>query len=89
MLSFSWRRWLRQQQVNPQARRRTRHLRLEELEERVTPVIQFAGTNFVNLEAGEIHYVVVPFLANADSHSAAATRAFTEAALNPNGRGWF
>jgi hypothetical protein len=45
--------------------------------------------NFVNLEAGEIHYVVVPFLANADSHSAAATRAFTEAALNPNGRGWF
>jgi hypothetical protein len=45
--------------------------------------------NFVNLEAGEIHYVVVPFLANADNHSAAATRAFTEAALNPNGRGWF
>jgi hypothetical protein len=45
--------------------------------------------NFVNLEAGEIHYVVVPFLANADTHNAAATRAFTEAALNPNGRGWF
>jgi hypothetical protein len=45
--------------------------------------------NFVNLEAGEIHYVVVPFLANADNHSAAATRAFTETALNPNGRGWF
>lgn len=45
--------------------------------------------NFVNLEAGEIHYVVVPFLANADTHNAAATRAFAEAALNPNGRGWF
>jgi hypothetical protein len=45
--------------------------------------------NFVNLEAGEIHYVVVPFLANADNHSAAATRAFAETALNPNGRGWF
>jgi hypothetical protein len=45
--------------------------------------------NFVNLEAGEIHYVVVPFLANADNHSVAATRAFAETALNPNGRGWF
>jgi hypothetical protein len=45
--------------------------------------------NFVNLEAGEIHYVVVPFLANADNHNAAATRAFAETALNPNGRGWF
>ncbi|MGZ4859430.1 MAG: hypothetical protein ACXV8M_07740, partial [Candidatus Angelobacter sp.] len=45
--------------------------------------------NFVNLEAGEIHYVVVPFHANADNHSAAATRAFAEAALNPNGQGWF
>jgi hypothetical protein len=45
--------------------------------------------NFVNLEAGEIHYVVVPFHENADSHSAAATRAFAEAALNPNGQGWF
>jgi hypothetical protein len=45
--------------------------------------------NFVNLEAGELHYVVVPFLANADNHSAAATRAFAETALNPNGRGWF
>src|SRR6476661_6046007 len=45
--------------------------------------------NFVNLEAGEIHYVVVPFHQNADSHSAAATRAFAEAALNPNGQGWF
>jgi opacity protein-like surface antigen len=45
--------------------------------------------NFVNLEAGEIHYVVVPFHESADHHSAAATRAFAEAALNPNGRGWF
>ena len=45
--------------------------------------------NFVNLEAGEIHYVVVPFHENADQHGAAATRAFTEAALNPNGQGWF
>jgi hypothetical protein len=45
--------------------------------------------NFVNLEAGEIHYVVVPFHQNADNHSSAATRAFSEAALNPNGQGWF
>jgi hypothetical protein len=45
--------------------------------------------NFVNLEAGEIHYVVVPFHPNADNHSKAATRAFSEAALNPNGQGWF
>ena len=45
--------------------------------------------NFVNLEAGEIHYVVVPFHDDADHHGAAATRAFAEAALNPNGRGWF
>jgi hypothetical protein len=45
--------------------------------------------NFVNLEVGEIHYVVVPFHENADTHSAAATRAFAETALNPNGQGWF
>jgi hypothetical protein len=45
--------------------------------------------NFVNLQAGEIHYVVVPFHENAVNHSAAATRAFAEAALNPNGQGWF
>jgi hypothetical protein len=45
--------------------------------------------NFVNLEAGEIHYVVVPFHENADAHNAAATRAFAETALNPNGQGWF
>ena len=45
--------------------------------------------NFVNLEAGEIHYVVVPFHENAEHHSAAATRAFAETALNPSGQGWF
>lgn len=45
--------------------------------------------NFVNLEAGEIHYVVVPFHPDAQQHTAAATRAFAETALNPNGRGWF
>jgi hypothetical protein len=45
--------------------------------------------NFVNLEAGEIHYVVVPFHDNPDKHSTAATRAFAEAALNPNGQGWY
>ena len=45
--------------------------------------------NFVNLEAGEIHYVVVPFHENAGAHGTAATRAFAEAALNPNGQGWF
>jgi hypothetical protein len=45
--------------------------------------------NFVNLEVGEIHYVVVPFHENADKHSTAATRAFAEAALNPNGQGWY
>jgi hypothetical protein len=48
-----------------------------------------AYQNFVNLEAGEIHYVVVPFHENAATHSAAATRAFAETALNPNGQGWF
>jgi hypothetical protein len=45
--------------------------------------------NFVNLEAGEIHYVVVPFHQDPQKHNAAATRAFAETALNPNGRGWF
>jgi hypothetical protein len=45
--------------------------------------------NFVNLEAGEIHYVVVPFHRDAQQHTAAATRAFAETALNPNGQGWF
>ena len=45
--------------------------------------------NFVNLEAGEIHYVVVPFHEDANRHSAAASRAFAETALNPSGQGWF
>jgi hypothetical protein len=45
--------------------------------------------NFVNLEAGEIHYAVVPFHQDAQQHTAAAARAFAETALNPNGRGWF
>jgi hypothetical protein len=45
--------------------------------------------NFVNLEAGEINYVVVPFHQDAQQHAAAAARAFAETALNPNGQGWF
>lgn len=45
--------------------------------------------NFVNLEAGEIHYAVVPFHPDAQQHTATAARAFAETALNPNGRGWF
>ncbi len=45
--------------------------------------------NFVNLEAGEIHYVVVPFHEDVNRHANAAGRAFAETALNPNGQGWF
>jgi len=45
--------------------------------------------NFVNLEAGEIHYVVVPFHSDAQRHTSAAARAFAESAMNPNGQGWF
>ena len=45
--------------------------------------------NFVNLEAGEVHYVVVPFHQDTRQHAAATTRAFAETALNPNGQGWF
>ncbi|HZD95287.1 MAG TPA: hypothetical protein VE133_13590 [Candidatus Sulfotelmatobacter sp.] len=45
--------------------------------------------NFVNLEAGEVHYVVVPFHQDAQQHTSAAARAFAETALNPNGQGWF
>jgi len=45
--------------------------------------------NFVNLEAGEIHYVVVPFHPDSQQHTAAAARALAETALNPSGRGWF
>jgi len=45
--------------------------------------------NFVNLDAGEIRYVVVPYHEDSALHSAAAAHAFAEAALNPNGTGWF
>jgi len=45
--------------------------------------------NFVNLDSGEVRYVVVPFQENVDQHASAAARAFAEAALNPNGNGWF
>ena len=45
--------------------------------------------NFVNLEAGEIRYVVVPYHEDSALHSAAAAHAFAEVALNPNGTGWF
>jgi hypothetical protein len=45
--------------------------------------------NVVNLEVGEVRYVVVPFQENADSHRGAAARACAETALNPNGQGWF
>jgi len=45
--------------------------------------------NVVNLEAGEVRYVVVPFHAKSDKHCTAAARAFSETALNPNGQGWF
>jgi hypothetical protein len=45
--------------------------------------------NFVNLEVGEVRYVVVPFHENFALQTAAAQRAFADAALNPNGYGWF
>lgn len=45
--------------------------------------------NVVNLEAGEVRYVVVPFHQDAQLHAAAAARSFAEAALNPTGQGWF
>jgi hypothetical protein len=45
--------------------------------------------NVVNLEAGEVRYVVVPFHQNPGDHRTAAARAFSETALNPNGQGWF
>jgi len=45
--------------------------------------------NFMNLEAGEVRYVVVPLNADSDRHAAAAARALAETALNPNGTGWF
>jgi len=46
--------------------------------------------NVVNVEAGEVRYVVVPFQEDAVRHGAAAARAFAETALNPRGQGgWF
>lgn len=45
--------------------------------------------NVVNLAAGEVRYVVVPFNQDMQRHRSAAARAFAETALNPNGRGWF
>ena len=45
--------------------------------------------NVVNLEAGEIRYVVVPFEKDAQRQAEAAVRAFVETGLNPNGQGWF
>jgi hypothetical protein len=45
--------------------------------------------NVVNLEAGEVRYVVVPFHQDAQLQAAAAARSFAEAALNPTGQGWF
>jgi hypothetical protein len=45
--------------------------------------------NVVNLDAGEVRYVVVPFQKDAQRQAETAVRAFVETALNPNGRGWF
>jgi hypothetical protein len=45
--------------------------------------------NVVNLAAGEIRYVVVPFHQDTQKHAAAAARSFAETTLNPNGQGWF
>ena len=45
--------------------------------------------NVVNLEFGEVRYVVVPFHPDSQRHTAAAARAFAETTLNPNGQGWF
>jgi len=42
------------------------------------------------LRRAKFTYVVVPFHQNADNHSMAATRAFSEAALKPEtAEGWF
>jgi hypothetical protein len=45
--------------------------------------------NFVNLEAGEVFYAVVPFQENQANHITGAHRALVEAALNPRGTGWY
>jgi hypothetical protein len=45
--------------------------------------------NFVNLEAGEVFYTVVPFHESQTNHVSAAHRALVETALNPRGTGWY
>ena len=45
--------------------------------------------NFFHLQAGEIHYVVVPFAQNGDVQHSAAAHALVDAALNPRGDGWY
>lgn len=45
--------------------------------------------NYVHLDAGEVRYVVVPFHDKEERHTAAAARAFSDTALNPNGKGWY
>lgn len=45
--------------------------------------------SYVHLDAGEVRYVVVPFQQDTGRHGAAAARAFADAALNPNGMGWY
>ncbi len=40
--------------------------------------------NLLHAEAGDVRYVVVPYHENADRHSAAASRAFTDTAFNPS-----
>ena len=41
--------------------------------------------NLLHLDIGEVRYAVVPYQENADRHSAAASQAFVNAALNPTG----
>src|SRR5262249_42775776 len=45
--------------------------------------------NFFHVQAGEIHYAVVPFAQNADGQRSAAAHALVDAALNPRGDGWY
>lgn len=45
--------------------------------------------NVVNLDAGEVRYVVVPFQKDTERQAEAAVRALVETGLNPNGQGWF
>lgn len=54
------------------------------------PGVDYAAYhNVVNLDAGEVRYVVVPFQQDAQRQAEAAVRAFVETGLNPNGQGWF